>query len=84
MVDSNSADILNFTTGLLNFSDTVVTEIIHYFKDRDTSGFVEGFNNKVKVLKRRCYGLASGKRLFQRLIIDTKGRERFAPGVSAF
>jgi transposase len=60
------------------------TQIIHYFKDRDTSGFVEGFNNKVKVLKRRCYGLANPIRLFQRLIIDTKGRERFAPGVVDF
>lgn len=59
-------------------------QIIHYFKYRDTSGFVEGFNNKVKVLKRRCYGLANPTRLFQRLIIDTKGRERFAPGVVAF
>lgn len=59
-------------------------QIIHYFKDRDTSGFVEGFNNKVKVLKRRCYGLANPTRLFQRLIIETKGRERFAPGVVAF
>jgi transposase len=33
------------------------TQIINYFRRRETSGFVEGFNNKVKVLKRRCYGI---------------------------
>ncbi|MBY0545199.1 MAG: ISL3 family transposase, partial [Gammaproteobacteria bacterium] len=55
--------------------------ISNYFMDRDTSGFVEGFNNKVKVLKRRCYGLSNITKLFQRLIIDTLGMERFAFGV---
>jgi len=60
------------------------TQIINYFIHRHNSGFVEGFNNKVKVLKRRCYGLASAKRLFQRLIIDTVGMIRFAPAVAAF
>jgi transposase len=29
-------------------------EIPNYFVARETSGFVEGFNNKIKVLKRRC------------------------------
>jgi transposase len=33
-----------------------MTEIIHYFIQRQTSGFVEGLNNKIKVIKRRCYG----------------------------
>ena len=32
-------------------------EISNYFCQRHNSGFVEGFNNKVKVLKRRCYGI---------------------------
>ncbi len=60
------------------------TQITNYFIHRDNSGFVEGFNNKVKVLKRRCYGLGSATRLFQRLIVDTVGMIRFAPGVVAF
>ncbi len=60
------------------------TQITNYFIHRNNSGFVEGFNNKVKVLKRRCYGLASATRLFQRLIVDTVGMIRFAPGVVAF
>ena len=58
--------------------------ICGYFIQRHTSGFVEGFNNKVKVLKRRCYGLSNPIKLFQRLIVDTLGLERFAPHVAAF
>ncbi|MCD8499802.1 MAG: ISL3 family transposase [Gammaproteobacteria bacterium] len=60
------------------------TQITNYFIHRNNSGFVEGFNNKVKVLKRRCYGLASATRLFQRLIVDTVGMIRFAPSAAAF
>ena len=37
-----------FIKTLLNWLD----EISNYFINRDTSGFVEGFNNKIKVLKR--------------------------------
>ena len=59
-------------------------QITNYFINRNNSGFVEGFNNRVKVLKRRCYGLSSVTRLFQRLIVDTLGIDRFAPGVAAF
>ncbi|WP_413226956.1 transposase [Cysteiniphilum marinum] len=39
--------------------------------DRNSSGFVEGFNNRLKVLTRRCYGLKNAKRFFQRIKIDT-------------
>lgn len=60
------------------------TQIANYFEARYTSGFVEGFNNKVKVLKRRCYGLSDITRLFQRLILDTVGMVRFAPQATAF
>ncbi len=63
---------------------TYQAQIINYFIQRNNSGFVEGFNNKVKVLKRRCYGLSNATRLFQRLIVDTLGMSRFAPGVAAF
>jgi len=47
--------------------------IANYFIDRNTSGFVGGLNNKVKVLKRRCYGIFKLKHLFQRLHLDTSG-----------
>ena len=49
------------------------SEICNYFLDRNTSGFVEGFNNKVKVLKRRCYGIFNLKHLFQRIFLDFSG-----------
>lgn len=48
-------------------------EIANYFIDRNSSGFVEGLNNKVKVLKRRCYGIFNMKHLFQRLHLDISG-----------
>jgi transposase len=52
-------------------------EITHDFQGRQTSGFVEGFNNRVKVLTRRCYGLFNVGRLFQRLTLDWHGYQLF-------
>lgn len=49
------------------------SEICNYFIHRNTSGFVEGFNNKVKVLKRRCYGIFNLQHLFQRIFLDFSG-----------
>jgi transposase len=48
-------------------------EISNYFINRHTSGFVEGLNNNIKVLKRRCYGIFNIKNLFQRLHLDISG-----------
>jgi len=45
-------------------------EISNYFLNRNTSGFVEGLNNKLKVIKRRCYGIFDIKHFFQRIFID--------------
>jgi len=53
-------------------------EILNYFVGRENSGFVEGFNNKLKVLKRRCYGLFNLKHLFQRIFLDLEGYRLFA------
>jgi transposase len=52
-------------------------EITNYFFCRENSGFVEGFNNKIKVLKRRCYGLFSLDHLFQRIFLDLEGYRLF-------
>ena len=52
-------------------------KIINYFKDRQNSGFVEGINNKIKVTKRRCYGLASKESFFRRLFLDFSGYQFF-------
>ena len=54
-----------------------IAEITNYFRGQQTSGFVEGFNNRVKVLKRRCYGIFDVGTLFQRLTLDLHGYQRF-------
>lgn len=63
----------SFLGTLANWLD----EITNYFINRLTSGFVEGFNNKVKVLKRRCYGITNLTHLFQRLYLDLEGYRLF-------
>jgi transposase len=70
-------------SGLAEFESVLGTierwldEITNYFQGRQTSGFVEGFNNRVKVLTRRCYGLFNVGRLFQRLTLDLHGYQLF-------
>jgi len=53
-------------------------EISNFFLHRDSSGFVEGFNNKIKVLKRRCYGILNIQHLFQRIFLDLEGYRLYA------
>ena len=65
--------------GFLKLLDTWLDLVANYFKGHQTSGFVEGLNNKLKVLKRRCYGLGGVGRLFQRLTLDVEGYHRFSP-----
>ena len=45
-------------------------EIANYFVKRESSGFVEGLNNRIKVLKRRCYGIVDRVYLFRRISLD--------------
>ena len=59
----------SFLTTLDNWFE----EISNYFRDRLNSGFVEGLNNKIKTLKRRCYGILNITTLFQRLYLDLEG-----------
>ena len=65
--------------GFLSLLDSWLDLIANYFIDHQTSAFVEGLNNKLKVLKRRCYGLCNVGRLFQRLTLDVDGYRRFSP-----
>jgi transposase len=53
-------------------------EIMNYFKKRLNSGFVEGLNNKIKTIKRRCYGLTDVQHVFQRIFLDLEGFRLFA------
>jgi hypothetical protein len=66
-------------TPALNLLDARLDLIANYFINRQTSSFVEGLNNKIKVLKPRCYGLRNVVRLFQRLTLDLEGYRRFSP-----
>jgi transposase len=45
-------------------------EILNYFEARQTSGPVEGINNKARVITKRAYGLKSADSLWNRLILD--------------
>jgi transposase len=63
--------------------DTWLDPIANYFRQRQTSGFVEGLNNKLKVLKRRCFGIYNLGHLFQRITLDLDGYRRFSPSQGA-
>jgi transposase len=73
-----------FKSGLDCFNNFIKTldhwwnEILNYFVARESSGFVEGLNNKIKVLKRRCYGITNVTHLFQRIYLDLEGYRLFA------
>ena len=56
----------------------LLDEVANYFLSRLTSGFVEGLNNKIKVIKRRCYGILNPTHLFQRIHLDLSGYAIFA------
>ena len=45
-------------------------EILNYFDARQTSGPVEGINNKARVIVKRAFGLKSPESLWTRLILD--------------
>jgi transposase len=62
-----------FLTTLQHWQDG----ILNYFNNRQNSGFVEGLNNKLKLLKRRCFGLDNPTKLFQRLWLDIEGARQW-------
>jgi len=63
--------------GFLKTLGKYLKDILNYFLDRHTSGFVEGLNNKIKVMKRRCYGILNVDHLYQRIYLDLEGYTRF-------
>jgi transposase len=69
--------------GLVEFNSCLGTrerwmdEITNSFHDRQTSGLVEGFHNRVKGLKRRCDGIFNVGSLFPRLTLDLHGYQLF-------
>lgn len=69
---------LSCFNSFLSILDNWLDDIANYFINRQTSGFVEGLNNKIKVIKRRCYGIFNVKHLFQRIHLDLEGYSLFA------
>jgi transposase len=66
-------DMLDFSPELDGFVRTFEQwqeEILNYFDARQTSGPVEGINNKARVILKRTYGLKSADSLWTRLILD--------------
>lgn len=63
---SNVSCYNKFVKTLKNYFDGIV----NYFSDRANSGFVEGFNNKLKTLTRRCFGIKRLDTLARRLRLD--------------
>lgn len=57
--------------------DKWIDKITNYFSHRQSSGFVEGLNNKIKVIKRRCYGIFNVQHLFQRIELDLRGYDKY-------
>ncbi|HFC91726.1 MAG TPA: hypothetical protein ENJ51_02815 [Leucothrix mucor] len=51
-----------------------IIKIANYFIERENRGFIAGFNNRIKVLKRRCYGLVDRKYLYQCISPDLKNQ----------
>lgn len=45
-------------------------QILNYFEDGQTSGVVEGINNKARVVTKRAYGIKSADTLWTRLFLD--------------
>lgn len=66
-------DMLDFAPELERFIKTFEQwqeEILNYFEARQTSGPIEGINNKARVILKRSYGLKSADSLWTRLILD--------------
>ncbi len=74
MVQESDLDCFD---SFLSTLDKRLDEITNYFVARKNSGLVEGLNNKIKMLKRRCYGIFNVGHLFQRLFIDLTGYEKY-------
>ena len=73
-VQNSNVNCFDGFIGTLNKYKDYIT---NYFINRNTSGFVEGLNNKFKVIKRRCYGITNVKNFFQRIFLDLSGYDLF-------
>ena len=56
-----------------------IKEICNYFISRLTNGFIEGVNNKIKLIKRQGYGFTNMKNFRDRLIAAFRYRPSSSP-----
>jgi transposase len=47
-----------------------IDEILAYFDNRTTQGAVEGINQKIKLIKRRAYGLTNFSNFRRRVLLN--------------
>ena len=62
-------------TALSAFLNTVRNwwaPILNYFNEHLTSGFVEGMNNKIKLIKRRAYGFRNFQHFQIRVLVECR------------
>ncbi len=66
---SGVASLTKFVSTLRNWWEV----ILNYFQDRLSSGFVEGMNNKLKVIKRLAYGFGNFEHFRLRVLVECDG-----------
>ena len=47
-----------------------IDEIVAYFDNRTTQGIVEGINQKIKLIKRKAYGLTNFNNFRRRILLN--------------
>jgi transposase len=72
VMESGLKGLERFLTTLNNWK----TSILNYFNGRVTNGFVEGMNNKIKLIKRKGFGFTNHKH-FRYRVLDVCGLSRF-------
>ncbi|MBM3210671.1 ISL3 family transposase [Candidatus Poribacteria bacterium] len=68
VIDSGLKCLEKFLTTLSNWKES----ILNYFDGKVTNGFVEGMNNKIKLIKRKGFGFTNHKH-FRCRILDSCG-----------
>ena len=69
-IEKVRATDLKFLDDFLKTLDNWGDHILNYFNQRTTQGFVEGMNNKIKLIKRRGYGYRNFDQFSQRILIE--------------
>jgi len=74
VVQSGLKGLEKFLITLSNWKDS----ILNYFNGKVTNGFVEGMNNKIKLIKRKGFGFTNHKH-FRYRVLDVCGLSRIIP-----